>query len=75
MALYLIIGGIDVALKKDFFIEYVLDNRIFTDADNYSLEIELLLADSTQNNAIIGIIIRMGVDSGDIFFDKVFLVE
>jgi hypothetical protein len=33
------------ALKKGSSIEYISENRIFTDADDYSMEIELPLAD------------------------------
>ena len=41
MAISLFIDGAQVALKKGSSIEYVSENRIFTDADDYSLEIEL----------------------------------
>ena len=41
MAISLTIDGKQVALKKGSSIEYVSENRIFTDADDYSLEIEL----------------------------------
>ncbi len=37
------------ALKKGSSIEYVSENRIFPDADDYSMEIELPLADCPQN--------------------------
>ncbi len=47
------------------------ENRIFTDADDYSMEIELPLADCPQNFAIFGMITRKDVDAGDIFFDAV----
>ena len=59
------------ALKKGSSIEYVLENRIFTDADDYSMEIELPLADCPQNLDIFGMITRKDVDTGDIFFDAV----
>ena len=45
------------------------ENLIFTDADDYSIEIELPLADWPQNLDIFGIITRKDVDTGDIFFD------
>ena len=45
------------------------ENRIFTDAYDYSMEIELPLADSPQNLDILGMITRKDVDTGDIFFD------
>ena len=47
------------------------ENRIFTDADDYSMEIELPLADCPQNLDIFGMITRKDVDTGDIFFDAV----
>ena len=47
------------------------ENRIFTDADDYSMEIELPLADCPQNLDIFGMITRNDVDTGDIFFDAV----
>ncbi|MBQ6166650.1 MAG: hypothetical protein IJK41_04355 [Muribaculaceae bacterium] len=44
----LTINGKLAALKKGSSIEYVSENRIFTDADDYSMEIELPLADCPQ---------------------------
>ena len=67
----LTINGKQAALKKGSSIEYVSENRIFTDADDYSMEIELPLADSPQNLDIFGMITRKDVDTGDIFFDAV----
>ena len=40
-------------------------------ADDYSMEIELSLADCPQNLDIFGMITRKDVDAGDIFFDAV----
>ena len=67
----LTINGKQAALKKGSSIEYVSENRIFTDADDYSMEIELPLADCPQNLDIFGMITRKDVDAGDIFFDAV----
>ena len=67
----LTINGIQAALKKGSSIEYVSVNRLFTDADDYSMEIELPLADCPQNLDIFGMITRKDVDAGDIFFDAV----
>ena len=67
----LTINGQQAALKKGSSIEYVSENRIFTDADDYSMEIELPLADCPQNLDIFGMITRKDVDAGDIFFDAV----
>ena len=44
------------------------ENRIFTDADDYSMEIELPLADCPQNLYIFGIITRKDMDKSDILF-------
>ncbi len=63
----LTINGQQSALKKDSSIEYVSENRIFTDADDYSMEIELPLADCPQNLDIFGMITRKDVDTGDIY--------
>ncbi len=41
------------------------------DADDYSMEIELPLADCPQNLNIFGMITLKVVDTGDIFFDVV----
>ena len=59
----LTINGKQAALKKGSSIEYVSENRIFTDADDYSMEIELPLADCPQNLDIFGIITRKDVDA------------
>ena len=67
----LTINGKQAALKKGSSIEYVSENRIFTDADDYSMEIELPLADCPQNLDIFGMITLKDVDAGDIFFDAV----
>lgn len=54
-------------MKKGASIEYVSENRLFTDADDYSLEIELPLADCTQNIEIFGHLTRKDVESDNIF--------
>ena len=46
-------------------------NRIFTDADDYSMEIELPLADCPQNLDIFSMITRKDMDTADIFLDAV----
>ena len=71
----LTINGQQAALKKGSSIEYVSENRIFTDADDYSMEIELPLADCPQNLDIYGMITRKDVDTGDIFFDALLKSE
>ena len=59
----LTINGKQAALKKGSSIEYVSENRIFTDADDYSMEIELPLADCPRNLDIFGMITRKDVDT------------
>lgn len=48
-------------------IEYVSENRAFTDADDYSLEIELPLTECPQNIAVIGHLTRKDIDTDKIF--------
>ena len=69
MAISLTIDGKEAALKKGSSIEYVSENRIFTDADDYTMEIELPLAGCAQNMAIFGMLTRKDVDVDNIFFD------
>lgn len=71
MAISLTIDGKEAALKKGSSIEYVSENRIFTDADDYSMEIELPLAECPQNINIFGHLTRKDVDCGQVFFDAV----
>ena len=71
MAISLFINGKEAALKKGSSIEYVSENRIFTDADDYSMEIELPLAECPQNIDIFGHLTRKDVDTDNIFFDAV----
>ena len=71
MAISLIINGQQVALKKGASIEYVSENRIFTDADDYSMEIELPLAGCSQNLAVFGMLTRKDVDAETIYYDAV----
>ena len=71
MAISLTIDGAQVALKKGSSIEYVSENRIFTDADDYSLEIELPLAECPQNIAVFGHLTRKDIDTDKIFFNAV----
>jgi len=53
MAISLQNDGKQAALKKGSSIEFVSENCIFTDAEDYSMEIELPLADCPQSTAII----------------------
>ena len=60
----LTINGKQATLKKGSSIEYVSENRIFTVADDYSMEMELPLADCPQNLDIYGMITRKDMDTG-----------
>lgn len=71
MAISLAINGREASLKKGSSIEYVSENRIFTDADDYSMEIELPFAGCPQNINIFGHLTRKDIDSEQIFFDAV----
>ena len=71
MAISLTIDGKEAALKKGSSIEYVSENRIFTDADDYSMEIELPLAGCSQNLAVFGMLTRKDVDAETIYNDAV----
>lgn len=66
----LTINGIQAALKKGSSIEYVSENRIFTDTDDYSMEIELPLVNCPRNHDIFGHLTLKYVDMGDIFFKR-----
>ena len=56
------------ARKKESSLEYELKNYIFIGSSAYSMEIELPLADYSQNLDIFGMITRKDVVTGDIFF-------
>ena len=71
MAISLTIDGKEAALKKGSSIEYASENRAFMDADDYSLEIVLPLADCPQNIDIFGMLTRKDVDADTIFYDAV----
>ena len=71
MAISLTIDGKEASVKKGSSIEYVSENRIFTDADDYSIEFELPLAECPQNIAIFGHLTRKDIDTDKIFFDAV----
>ena len=71
MAISLQIDGKEAALKKGSSIEYVSENRLFIDADDYSLEIELPLAGCPQNIDVFGHLTRKDIDTDKIFFNAV----
>ena len=67
----LTINGKQAALKKGSSIEYVSENRIFTDADDYSMEIELPWPTVPRNLGVFRHLTRKDVDTGYIIFDAV----
>lgn len=54
----IIIDGKEAVLPKEFLFEYIAENRAFSEADDYSLSIELPLAGCPQNIGIFGHINR-----------------
>lgn len=56
------INGLKAAVDKDFTMEYVVENRLFTNADGYSLDIELPLKDCEENIRIFGILFHRDSD-------------
>ena len=66
--LQLIIDGKNAALPENLSAEYVLTNRLFTDADDFSMTIELPLQGGA-NFDIFGAIDRDEVNHGHVFFD------
>lgn len=58
------INGMRAVLKRGSSFEYVSENRFFTDADAYTLAIELPLKDCPQNLEIFGHINRKDVSKG-----------
>lgn len=57
----LLIDGKLAALKRGTSFEYIVENRLFTDADAFSLSIELPMKNCPQNRAIYGYITRRDV--------------
>ena len=64
----LIINGKEAVLPKEFSFEYIAENRAFTEADDYSLNIELPLAGCPQNIGIFGHINRFDSDTDTIVY-------
>lgn len=59
----LIIAGKPAALKENTSVEYVQENRFFTDADDYTLSITLPMSGCPENVEIFGHLTRMDVDN------------
>lgn len=67
----LLLNGISAALRTNQEIEFVRENRLFTEAEDYSLEIELPL--NSHNRSIFGNIHRQDFDKEPIYFDAVII--
>lgn len=60
----IIVNGKEAVLKKDITFEYIAENRDFTEADDYTLDIEFPLKGCSQNIAIFGHVNRLDADHG-----------
>lgn len=58
----IIVDGKEAFLKEDLSFEYVRENPLFTDAEDYSMEISFPLKDCPQNVLIFGAVHVKGVD-------------
>ncbi len=63
------IEGHPADLKKGTSVEYISENRLFSDSDGYTLSITFPLAGSARNTAIFGNINRPDVAAGKVIFD------
>ena len=67
--MHILINNKEVALKKNSSFEYISENRLFGDADDYTLSITLPLKDCQQNIDIFGLIFRTDVDVAELVYD------
>lgn len=65
----LTVKGKSVAIKEDSSFEFISENRLFTDADEYTLNIDIPLKDCPNNIEIFGNINRKDAASGELFFE------
>lgn len=65
----ILIDNKQAALPENFEFEYVSENRLFTEADDYSLSITLPLAGCQQNLDIFGNLNRADVNAAKLLFD------
>ena len=63
------VNGQRAALKKGSSFEYIIENRLFTDADSYTLSITFPLAGCQENIAIFGRLHRTDVVKGSVSYD------
>lgn len=65
------VDGIPAALSRNMNFEYVSENRLFTDSDDYTLSLTFPLAGCARNLQIFGNINRADVHAGRVVFDCV----
>lgn len=67
------VEGRSLDLPSDISFEYSLENRLLTQADGYSLGIDIPLLDSPVNSEVFGMIWRMDADIYSVRFDATLL--
>lgn len=58
----LFVEGREIALPSDISFEFTSENRLFSNADGYSFDIEIPLKESAVNSEVFGIVWRMDAD-------------
>ena len=71
----IIVDGKEAVLKAGSSFEYVSENPLFTEAEDYSLEIEFPMNDCPQNIAIFGALHVKGVDISRVSFPCEIITE
>lgn len=66
----LYINNLPAALPPDFSFDYIMENRLFSNADGFTLPITLPLRGCSANQAIFGAVHRRAVASGEVVFDS-----
>lgn len=67
------VDGRSIDLPSDISFEYSLENRLLTQADGYSLGIDIPLLDSPVNSEVFGLIWRMDADIYSVRFNALIL--
>jgi len=71
----IIVNGKEAVLKADSSFEYVSENPLFTDAEDYSMDIEFPMKDCPQNILIFGALHVKGVDISTVSFPCEIITE
>ena len=71
----ILVNGKEAVLKAGSSFEYVSENPLFTEAEDYSLEIEFPLKDCSQNILIFGALHVKGVDISTVTFPCEIITE